>query len=280
MKHWKLLLPGFMLLLGLPAAQAAITCTSVASSAALIYYVNNTLDSVQVTLTVSCNRGNNRDPLSLAYTVAADNGNNALGQNNRAALGAARLDYDTYKTSGCNTIWGSNPQANRIRDTITWTAGQTGTRTMQTSAWVCITATQTATTAGSYLDTVNLTLRYGSSQVMGSMPVTIVAPSVCTITTVPGNIALTYTAFAATTAASTPFAVRCTSGMPYTLATDVADGVLAGVRYLLGLSATTANGTGNPQAYTITATIPGGQAGTCAGSGCSGTRAHTLTVSY
>lgn len=276
-------LPRFLLVallaLLLAPAHAAITCTSITSPGVSINYMNSTTASVQGTFTVSCTRSSAADPLSVNYGVRADNGGNPQGVNNRANhAGGATLRYDLYTGSTCGTQWKGNVE---ISDTISWPAGSTGTITKQTSYWGCITAAQTAAAAGLYADTVGLTLIYGNNQtVPGSVGVSIYAPALCTMITPAGDLVLPYVAFGAQVVRSTSFSVTCTIGMPYTISTDVPEAVLSGVRYVLGLSATSANGTGAPQSHSITATAPAGQAGACAAGACTATRTHTLTISY
>jgi spore coat protein U-like protein len=265
-------------LLALPAAQAAITCTSISSPGVNIAFVNNTTASVQTFFTVSCTRGSTGDPTSVSYSVLATNGIDPNGVNNRAQLGAARLRYDVYTNASCGTSWKGNTA---ITDTITWAGGSTGTITKQTTFWGCVTTAQTATASGTYTDSVEMTMTYnGNMTLKGLIPVRLFAPALCTLTTPPPSFLLPYEAFGAAVVRTGSFWVRCTTDMPYTIATDVPEGVLTGVRYTLGLSAATGTGTGAPQEYVITATVPGGQPGQCGGSACTGTRAHTLTISY
>jgi spore coat protein U-like protein len=275
-KHWLL---GLLLLLLLPAAQAAITCTSISSPGGSLNYVNaSTTGMVQSYFTVSCTRGATTDPMSITYDVLADNGQNPSGQNNRAAYAGALVRYDLYTSATCATLWKANKA---ISDTITWTGNTTGTITKQTAFWLCTPTAQTVTTTGLFTDTVTMTMTYANNITrIGTIPVSIYAPASCTFTTLPADIALTYAAFGPLVTRSTPFSVTCNSGMPYTVSTDVTEGVLTGVRYLLSLSATSTNGTGVAQTHTITATIPGGQAGSCGTGTCTGTNVHTLTITY
>jgi spore coat protein U-like protein len=274
---WNRWLLALVLLLVLPAARATITCTSVTSPGATINYVSNTTVSVQTFFTVSCTRTSASDPTSVSYEVLADNGTNPTGQNNRASLGAATVRYDVYTSAGCGTTWKGN---RGMVDAISWTGGSTGTITKQTSFWVCIVTAQTPTASGAHTDSVRMTLSYNNQTLYGTIPISIVAPALCTLVTPAGDLKLTYGAFGPQVSQSTSFAVTCTNDMAYTLATDVSEGVLTGVRYLLSLSATSANGTGAPQSFSITATVPGGQAGSCASGSCSATRTHTLTITY
>ena len=272
------LLFALCLLLALPAARAAITCT-IGSPGVSINYVNNTTTSVQTFFSVSCTRTSTGDPNNVSYDVLADNGLWFTGQNNRASLNGAFLRYDVFTNASCGTTWKGN---RKISDSIAWANGATGTITKQTSFWGCITTAQAAGSAGTYTDTVTMEMTYGQNNTVttGTMPVAIYAPALCTMTTPAGNMSLAYTAFGPQQTRSTTFAVTCTNGMPYTVATDVTESVITGLRYTLALSAASSNGTGAPQGYTITATIPGGQAGSCAVGSCTATNTHTLTISY
>lgn len=275
--RWQQLLMALLLLLLLPAARAAISCTSVTAPSVAISYTSNTTTSLQSYFTVSCTRTSTNDATSVSYDVFADNGLNPTGQNNRATLGTATVRYDVYTSSSCGTQWKGNKA---MSDTITWSAGSTGTITKQTSFWTCIVTAQTPTSSGTYSDTIGLTLTYNNTNVYGTVGVSIYAPALCTMTTAAGDLTLNYTAFGPQVSQSTTFAVTCTNGMPYTVSTDVTEGVLTGLRYVLSLSSTSANGTGAAQSHSITATLPAGQAGTCAGGSCAATRTHTLTIAY
>lgn len=276
------LLLGLLLLMLLPAANAAITCTSITSPGVNINYVNGTTASVQTYFTVSCTRTSAGDPTSVSYDVTADNGLQPTGQNNNAILGGSLLRYDVFTNSSCGTSWKGS---RKISDSISWGAGATGTVTKQTSFWGCIVSALTLSNSGNYTDSVGLTLVYNNITLSGSVPVSIYAPALCTVSSAPGTISLNYQAFGPDGIGSTNFALTCTNGMPYTVATDVTESVVVGLRYTLSLSGiglvgNAANGTGAAQSYTITATIPGGQAGTCTGSLCAGSNTHTLTVTY
>ena len=276
---WRHLLAALLALLALPAAHAAINCTIAAPTVAL-FYNSNTTSSVQTSFSVTCSRLST-DPTSVTYTVGADDGNYSTAPPaNRARavfiIFPFYLRYDFYTNASCATAWDS-PRT--ISDTITWPAGQTGSITKQTNFWSCM-PSQTVQYAATYTDTVTLTLTYGTRTSTADAAVNITTPASCTFTTPPGNIAMTYAAFGPQVANSTSFAIRCTAGMPYTISTDVTEGVLSGVRYVLSTSATTGNGTGNPQTYSVTATAPAGQAGQCSTGTCTNTNSHTLTISY
>jgi spore coat protein U-like protein len=265
-------------LLALPGAHAAITCTSITSPGVSMGFVNNTTTNVQTYFTVSCTRGSTTDPTSVTYNVRVDDGNNANGVNNRARMFLFTLRYDLYTNAACSNGWKGNTN---VTDTITWPVGSTGTITKQTYFWGCVTNSQTAIASGTYTDSIDMTLTYGNNITLtGTIAVRLFAPALCTLTTPPPNLVLPYAAFGPAVVRTVNFAVRCTDGMPYTLATDATEGVLTGLRYTLALSAPSGTGTGAPQSYGITARISAGQAGQCGTGACTGTRAHTLTISY
>ena len=103
----------------------------------------------------------------------------------------------------------------------------------------------------------------------------------CAISTAPGTVAFTYSAFAAAAAnATTTFRVTCTNLLPYTIALDATTAVISGLQYSLALSAPGGTGTGAAQLYTVTGTMPANQAGTCGTATCAATQARTLTITY
>lgn len=274
---WSTFLLWLVLLVAGPAAHAAITCTSITTPGVTISYVNNSTTSVQTFFTVSCTRTSVTDPASVTYDIAVNNGTNPNGVNNRASLGGATLRYDVFTNSACSTAW-KNPRS--ITDSMSWSNGATGTLTKQTTYWGCMVTSQTAPSTGTYTDSIAMTMTYGTNTLFGTIPVSIYAPALCTVVSRPGSINLAYTAFGGQASQSTSFGLNCTGGMPYTIATDVTEGVLSGLRYTLGLNGSSATGTGAVQTYSVTATIPAGQAGACATSNCTATRTHTLTISY
>jgi spore coat protein U-like protein len=115
-----------------------------------------------------------------------------------------------------------------------------------------------------------------------------------------GDVTFTYTSLqpGAATAAGGAFNVRCASSLPYNLSLQAGTAVPAApgtptinvtdadlnLDYTLSLSAAGGTGDGTPQAYTVSGTMPGLQAGTCAGGTCnnnsSANRRHTLIVDF
>lgn len=286
MKMFLRLLAAFALVLAATGAHAAITCTSLTSSGFTTAYVPNTTASLQLSFTITCNRGATSDPTSLSYSVKADNGLTSQGQANRASLSlggtTSYIYYDVYTPSCAGVQWKNNVT---ISGTVTWSASQTGNSTDTQPYWACIVTAQNPTAAGSYTDTVGITASYttssGAATLGGTVPVTIYAPANCLINPAPSAVSLVYNAFSpAPVSGTTTFGATCTSPMPYSLAVSPTTGTLSGINYNVGLSAASATGTGSLQNFTITVTAPAGQAGACAGASCTATQTHTLTVTY
>lgn len=127
-----------------------------------------------------------------------------------------------------------------------------------------------------------------AATVTGNFNVLITLTAACQISTAPSAINLTYTSFQGTSATgNTPFGVKCTNTLPYTMALDsgaTTDNAV-NLAYTTTLSAASGTGTGVEQTYSVTATIASGQAGTCATTAaCNNTAAtnkqRTLTITY
>lgn len=264
--------------LAAPASHAAITCGVTSPGFAAAY--DPTVAATNITqtyFTVTCTRGATSDPTSVTYAVKADNGLNALGQGNRASFGANTIRYDVYKDAACGTQWKGN---STIGGTINFSG--TGTVSAQGNYWGCIPAAQTGLAAGTYTDTVTMTMTYGSPQstATGTASVIINTPPVCTISTAPGSVVFNYLSRGTAKTASTQYGVTCTLALPYTMALDATSGTILGLTYTLALGNASSTGTGSQQLFTINGNMAGGQSGTCATATCSGTQARTLTVTY
>lgn len=262
-----------------PEARAAIICNVSSGGFSTAYSATNPATNVtQTSFTVTCTRGSTGDPTSVSYTVSDTNGANPVGINNRASFGGSVIRYDLYKDSACGTQWKSN---NPFADTITF-AG-TGTASKTTTYFGCVGASQTGLPAGTYTDTVTMTLSYGpnpQSTATNTLPVSIATPAVCNLTAAPGNIVFNYTAFGGAITPASTFGVTCTSALPYTMALDAVSGTLLGLNYTLALSAPSSTGTGAQQTFSITGTMAAGQSGTCTLGSCTATQARTLTITY
>ena len=278
----RLFFAAVLLALGPLAAQAAITCTSISSPGVSINYPNGGTASVQTYFTVSCTRGLTSDATSVSYGVKADNGLQPTGQNNNARLNLSGtnydLRYDVYTTGCAAAQWKGNTT---ISDTITWSAGVTGTQTKNTTFWGCINTAATLTAAGTYTDTTTMSMTYNGVTITGTVPVAIYGPALCSVATPsPSTITLNYTAFGGAASSTANVNATCTATMPYTVSVSPASGTLAGVAYTVAVSPLSANGTGSAQPFTITVSAIAGQSGTCTGTSCSQTQASVVTVTY
>jgi hypothetical protein len=274
------------------AAQASISCTSIASNPNTIStnYVNGSTAALQSSFTVTCNRSSTTDPTSLSYSVTATNGLQPNGANNNALLVSGgtsyTLRYDVYLPAGCGGgQWKGN---GTINGTVSWSSTSvTGTSTDTQTYWFCINTTQTLTGSGFYTDTVGLTATWSSAApvqsgtVSGSIGVSVFAPASCTVTQ-PANLSMTYPAFSTLpVSSSSTFYATCSNLMTYSLAVSPTSGTLAGVNYTVGVDTPTSTGTGGAQMHSVTATAVPGQAGTCPTATCTPAAVtHTLTVTY
>ena len=258
------------------AAFAAITCNITSPGVTLAYPANSAPVIAQTSFTVTCVRSLSTDPTSISYSVTVNNGLNPNGINNRAFSGTNALKYDVYKDSTCSTTWKGSQS---ISDSITTLSGFTPS-SKTTPFWGCVVTAQSPA-AGTYTDTVTMTLSYGTSTAANTFTVSIATPASCTVNTPPGNIAFgTYVAMGAAVNASTNVTVTCTNYLPYTMSLDAGVGVVTGLQYTVALSSTSSTGTGVAQTHTINGSLPAGQAGTCSGATCSGSQARTLTITY
>ncbi len=258
-------------------AHAAITC-GVSSPGFSASYdpASPSTDITQTFLTVTCTRGSSADPTTLNWYALANNGLYASGTGNRAARGAARILYDVFRDAACASQWQG---LTFISGTFTFVS--TGTLTQTAPYWGCVPAGQ-GVAAGTYTDTVTITMYYGPSltATTGAFGVSILTPATCALTTPPGTITFTYTAFGGAIAPSTTFRVTCTSTLPYTMALDATSGTALGLNYTLALSAGSSVGTGAAQTHSINGAMAGGQAGTCATGTCNATQVRSLTITY
>jgi spore coat protein U-like protein len=265
-------------------AQAAVTCTASVTSIVKGYDPNATGDTVATgSYTVSCTRLAT-DPNTFSWQLGADNGQQpgGGGQNRVQSPAGNRYNYEIYRlTPYVNANRWQDSGTTRFTGTINFgaalIASQSGSFDLR------LAGPQTVRPAGTYTDIVTVTVRNSAGTMLSqtSFNVTIITNASCTLTSPPGNINLAYTSFqVAAASASTNFGVNCTTGIPYTMALDATSGTLVGLNYTLALSQTSSNGTGVAQTFSISGSIAGGQAGTCATGSCSGSATRTLTVTY
>lgn len=269
-----------LLFLLAPWAHAAVNC-SISSSGFSTTYLPASLtpNITQSSFTLNCSRGI-LDPTSTNYTVTVNNGLNATGVLNRANLSGNFISYDTYSNSGCTTAFSS---------TSPITGSVAANSSVTVNYWGCITTLGQYVPAGTYNDTVTISVSYTPITILGgtgtdtnTFPVSIINPAACSVTSI-DNVAFgTYVAFRATAlvAPNSNIVVNCTPSLSYSLALDANSGVVAGLNYSLSLSATTSSGSGPGQTHTISGTMPANQAGTCTTGSCSNTDPRTLTITY
>ncbi|MEO7344728.1 MAG: spore coat protein U domain-containing protein [Methylotenera sp.] len=273
-----------LLLLLAPWAHATINCTISSTGFSTTYVPTSVSPNInQGSFTLICTK-DLLDSGTTDYTVTINNGANPTGIQNRATLSANTISYDTYQTSGCSAVWG-----NGAGESITGSMNSNSNKTV--NYWGCITVLGQYVPAGTYSDTVTMTVSYTNTGVLSgptprtatnTFPVSIINPAVCSITSI-DNVAFgTYVAFRATAlvAPNSNIVLNCTPSLSYNLALDANSGVVAGLNYSLSLSATTSLGSGPGQTHTIAGTMPANQAGTCATGSCSNSDPRTLTITY
>lgn len=280
-------------------AQAATTCSISASAPNVIFTgaVNNSAG----TITVTCTRDTNINGLELqtvyvGISPAAGAGRRLLRHGGGNGNGD-RLDASLFKNN-TTTNWGDASSGERVNSTmIFWWGVATASVTMDYDFRL---PNQAGKAAGIYSNVYTANLRLTANGAIESSTVfspTASVPEQCFVGQVPsgneapgavspGNLVLNYNSFTNTAqTASTNFTVDCTLNTDYTLSITPANGTMLGLNYNLRLnngqaSWTGLNGTGFAQPYSVTATIPANQAGTCATATCSATQAATLTVTY
>ncbi|HXS54288.1 MAG TPA: spore coat protein U domain-containing protein [Usitatibacter sp.] len=260
-----------------PLVQAAYSCTVSSPGFSAAYDPTSPSTNItQTSFTITCSRTLS-DPNTMNWQNAANNGQFPTGGNrNRAAFGASRIGYDVYHDSGCGTQWRGGGSS--ISGTLNF--GGSTVASMNVTYWACIPAGQAGLPAGTYTDTVTMTLTYPGGNTTGQFGVAIATPAQCSLSSAPGDVVFTYVSLGAAANASTSYGVTCTSFLPYTMALDATSGTVIGLNYTLALSAMSATGTGSQQSYSISGNIAAGQAGTCAAATCTASQARTLTVSY
>lgn len=265
-------------------AHATISCSVSAMGFTSVYDPISTVPNDNVSsVTINCSRASS-DPTTTNYSLAANNGLNPNGQNNRARyLASNYLRYDVYKDAAYSTRWGTNGSS-PFTGTLSFGSGTSASLTLP--YYNRVGALQLAV-VGDYTDVMTTTLTYSVTSVLNAtavpatMPVIITTNPQCQFSTPPGTMTFSYTSFQTMAAAgSTQFATRCTSGLPYTMSLGATSGTLLGLAYSLSLSAASGTGTGAAQTYSVNGNIAANQVGTCATSACSASAPQTITISY
>jgi len=132
---------------------ATVTANCTISATPVAFGSVDTLSGANVdangTVTVSCTNG-------APWTLSADagGGSGATMAVRRMTFGANTLNYTIHTTAGHGTVWGNGTSS-------TATIGGTGTGAAQTvTVYGRIFSGQTGVPAGSYSDTVNVTVTY------------------------------------------------------------------------------------------------------------------------
>lgn len=277
-------------------ANAAVFCSVSSTGFTSVYVPSNPTATVSAAnVSVTCNRDNEQGPpnSTVTYALAADNGLNPSGTQNRATWGGSYLNYNVGLNIDCSQQWEG---ITYISDSFPLAKNSTVTRTYPTVNG-CIPAGQAVLPPeGTYTDSVMMSFATGTASGTnnevfppGSFPVSIIAPASCTLTTPPATVTFAYTAFSASDVlANSSFGVRCSTNLPYTMTLDATVDVVAGLNYSLtlntaatgGTNPLTSVGTGISQTFYINGRMAAGQAGACAGASCTESQVRTLMITY
>jgi spore coat protein U-like protein len=257
---------------------AAINCSVSTTGFTSVYSTSTaTANDSTGSTTLNCTRLST-DATSLTYRLRVNNGlNSNAPPTNRARIGATAsyINYELYNSSTYATVWG-NTNATQINGSLSFGTSLSASNTLP--FYARIPAAQAVAVTITPRITVGAT---NTTLTTVALPVSIVSTSSCQFTSPPSTVSFAYTSFqAAAAAASTPYTVRCSNTLPYTMALNATTGTLLGLNYTLAVSSASATGTGLPQNYTVNGSIAAGQAGTCATASCNATQAHVLTITY
>lgn len=236
------------------------------------------------------------DAAVLSYSLAADNGLYPGGGSNRARRiptnAAERYQYELYKSSPyvpANRWQAQVTPSLRFTGTINFGAVGSSVTVGPLPFILRVPGSQTVDPAGTYNDTIIVTLREGNTTFIAStnFNVAIITTNSCQISSPPDTVNFNYTSFQTTAAtATTNFDARCTTALPYDVKVSTPTGPVLGLTYTLSVSPSSvsdmksATGTGLPQNHIIYGSIPANQSGVCATSTCTDTAAQTITISY
>lgn len=274
-------------------AEANAICNASSPGFTIAYVPGNlTTTIISTTVSVTCTAGPKKT--NIQYDLAVDNGLNALGTQNRAVLAGSFINYHVATDAACATPWQGATLIPNPRAKFALAANTTVTNVY--TYYGCLLPGQLVLPPeGIYTDTVTITFSTGTASGAGTsvftgsaFPVSILAPATCNFTTPPSNILFNYPSFSPTPVlANTTYGLNCTSTLPYTMALDIATGIVAGLNYTLALNTTGTGGasplasvgTGTVQTFFVNGTIAAGQGGTCTPT-CSGSQLHLLTITY
>src|SRR5262245_51580525 len=179
---------------GVTPAFGAVTCNASVTSITKGYDPNVVGDTVVTgSYTISCTRLAS-DPNTFNWQLGANNGlQPGGGGQNRVQMGggANRYNYELYRiTPYVNGNRWQDGGGNRFNGTLNFGAGLVAT---QSGAFdLRLPGPQTVDPAGTYTDTVTVTVRNGSGTMLSqtTFNVSIITIANCTLTSPPGNINL------------------------------------------------------------------------------------------
>ncbi|MDO8455796.1 MAG: spore coat protein U domain-containing protein [Burkholderiaceae bacterium] len=268
------------------AVQAAVSC-SVTATLPASTYIATTATATTGSVTVTCSRlltdptsastGYNSGTGTVAYTIGTDQGANT--GTTIAVFGANQLNYDLFRPTAFTSAWTTNTTAG----TVTFPSGAT-MASNATQFQMKVAAGLWTSPEGTYTELVTVTLIHGTQNKLTNFTNSVQINPICTFPTAPGDVDFgPYNALATGVAltATTPFRIRCTKGVLFSLAFDAAANTLLGLNYGLTITPNaSATSGGSTLTRNISGTMAAGQAGICNSATCVGSQPRTLTLSY
>lgn len=285
-----------------PMAQAVTCSTFAPASWSLVYDPNSaipasTISSVALTCTRQAGDGK-----TATLTISANSGLHPAGTINQAiSAGSSLVQYNNYTNNLYTLVWGTG--GSTLSALLTF-GGVGSAASVTVPFYALIPAGQTTAPAGTYTDTVTLTLLNGVTPVApntASFTATVTINPYCKFSTAPGAVSFSYNSLQTTAAAaSSSFGISCTNLLPYSVSLDlysVTDSAV-NLAYTLNLGQSirpagsayspgaplSAVGNGTAQTISIDGSMAAGQAGTCNLATCtnaaSTNNVRTLTITY
>jgi spore coat protein U-like protein len=269
---------------------AVLSCTISASPPTLsgTYASASNLD-IQGAFSINCTRAKSD---SKSQTLWVGLNQTSAQTMAKAAPYADTLAYGIYSDVGRTALWAGGATGGV---SVPLSFG-TGTAASATPAlYMRANAGQTDKAAGTYSDTLNVTLNLTNStgQNLANTTLTTQAtvPKTCSVSAAAVSYSLSYQAFrtSALIDSSQSVSVSCSKGTQASLSLDKTTGVLLpiGLAYQLGFSpsssaTTAATSTSNavPLLLGLILTLPAGQAGACGTGICSGSDTRQITIVY
>lgn len=273
-----------------PGQAWAVLACSISSSPATLsgaYDAASNLD-MQGSFVVNCTRAKN-DSKNQTLWIGL---NQSAGQTMaKAPPYADTLAYGIYTDVGRTTRWTQGVGGGM---SLPLSFGNSTAATATAPVYMRANSGQTDKAAGTYSDTLNVTLNLNDSlgQNLSSTTLTTEAAvgKSCVVDFAPLTYSVNYQAFRSTALvdSSQSVAVTCSKGTQVNLTLDQVSGVILPVelKYTLTFAAMsqTAGGTSSSSAtaqnFGLTLTLPAGQAGACGTATCSGSDTRQITVTY